>query len=155
MDGFEPFLPKIDPELSERRFAHHSRAARVAVGSSYVVHLPDDGSQQVLYMKFTDMPEDIQMGIELSAVSSDPKLTGLVREFRVPPKQYRSGGDHPGQGKRGSQIAANGILWDVKKVDTNMLGGVTLSLLRSKSCDIREVDFYDDVRPYICLPEQE
>lgn len=149
----QKFLPKVSPAVASERYRKFSRAGRVAIGSEYVVHIADDGSQQVLFMKFQDMPEVVDAGMGLALVAAGPKLWGMVEEFERAPKQYRSGSASEKSVQRGSRFVVHGVVYDAKKVDTHHLGGVMVELIIAKDCDVRDMSFVEKVRPYICLPE--
>lgn len=143
------FLPKVDPVSAKKRYREAKRAARMAVGD-YVIHIADNGSQQVLLMHFQDMPDETQAGLELNIVASGPVLRGLSAEFEEAPQIYRDGSANSMAGKRGSRFVVDATVYDVKKVDTNHLGGVTIMLTQSRDCDVKDLEFYDQVRPFIC-----
>lgn len=148
------FLPRQDPFKAQRRYHRFSQVGRISIGSEYVVHIDEGGNHQVLFMKFQDMPTDAeQFGLDL--VASGPMLYGLVAEFNSPPKQYRDAQANARSAPRGSRFVVRARLYDVKKVDTNHLGGVQMQLTHSKGCDVRDLSFADEIRPYLCLPEQD
>ena len=147
------FLPKVSPDIAVDRYRKFSRAARLAIGSDYVVHIADDGSQQVLFMKFQDMPEPVDMGLELGAAVTTLRLWGMVEEFEAVPKQYRNGSASQNSQVKGSRFAIHGKVYDAKKVDAHHLGGVVIDLVHAKECDILSLEFVEKVRPYLCLPE--
>lgn len=147
------WLPKVAPMVSEERWAKMSRAGRLAIGSSYVIHLSADGGQQVLFMKFQDMPEILNIGSEIGVHASGPMLWGLSCEFHMSPAIYRDGGDSPNNKGRGSQFVVGALVYNVSSVETHHGGTIKLGLTHAKSCNVREMQFFDDVRPYVCLDE--
>lgn len=149
------FLPRRNPTLAQDRYRKFSQAARIAIGSEYVVHIAEDGSQQVLYMKFQDMPETIDLGIEVAGVTSGPRIWGRVEEFERVPKQYRSGSASQKSRMAGSRFVIHGKVYDAKKVENHHLGGVMIDLVHARSCDVTDITFIDKVRPYVCLQERD
>ena len=147
------FLPKVSPTVAADRYRKFSQAGRIGIGSEYVIHIAHDGSQQVLFMKFQDMPEGGAGGLDISMVASGPRLWGMVEEFEAVPKIYRSGSASALSQTKGSRFVVHAKVYDAKKVDTHHLGGVMIELVHAEKCDIRDLTFVEKVRPYLCLPD--
>jgi len=111
------FLPRLDPRKAESRRNRFSKLARTSLGSEYVIHIDETGGQQVLYMKFQDMPENNSADFGLEFGISGPQLHGLAREFEAAPKQFRNAQANANSSPKGSRFVVAGKLYDVKKVE--------------------------------------
>lgn len=123
---------------------------RLSHSGEYVYHLPQNGNKQAVVMNYQYLPRDDGLNPEYVLVGTNPTLYGYLDHFEVKPTLYQKGNSV--RKSTGSQFEVRGIMYNVKRVDVNHRGYVTIELVQDENCAAPRAEFNAEMAAFLCDP---
>ncbi len=125
----------------KRDFFAKTIEKRLQHAGEYVYHLPANGKRQAVVMNYQYLPTDT--GDDYLIPNTNPTLYGYVEHFIEIPLVYREGNSV--RQASGSQFEVRGLTYNVKKVDVNHRGYITVELVRADNCETPRAEFNEEI----------
>lgn len=132
--------PDFYADLIEKRLAHNGE---------YVRHLPANATPQWVVMNYQYIPISASVGGDYLVNGTNPRLWGYIDHFADKPEIYREGDS--ARPSRGSQFEVRGLLFNVKRIDVNHAGYVSIELVQADNCGEVRAEFFDAANDLLCL----
>lgn len=126
--------------------------SRLNVSGEWVFHIPMDGDRQALFMDYQYIPDTTNPAGDFMISQENPTIFGHIDHFETEPKIYRVGNSARPAG--GSQFEVRGLIFDVKGIDLNHEGGITMTLVQNSNCQETRCEFFDEVEELFCSSER-
>lgn len=123
---------------------------RLLHSGEYVYHLPSNGTKQAVVMNYQYLPRDDGINQDYVLVGTNPTLYGYIDHFEVSPKLFQKGNSV--RKSTGSQFEVRGLIYNVKRVDVNHRGYVTIELVQDDNCAEPRPDFQAEMDAFLCDP---
>lgn len=123
---------------------------RLSHSGEYVYHIPLNGNKQAVVMNYQYLPRDDGLNQDYVLVGTNPTLYGYLDHFETPPTLFKKGNSV--RKSDGSQFEVRGILYNVKRVDVNHRGYVTIELVQDENCSEPRPDFKTEMDAFLCDP---
>lgn len=121
---------------------------RLSHSGEYVYHIPKNGNKQAVVMNYQYLPRDDGLNPEYVLVGTNPTLYGYLDHFEVKPTLYQKGNSV--RKSTGSQFEVRGIMYNVKRVDVNHRGYVTIELVQDENCAEPRPEFDSEMAKFLC-----
>lgn len=129
-------------EVIEKRLQH---------SGEYVYHLPSGKDKQAVVMNYQYMPSDSGLSQDYILIGTNPALYGLIDHFETKPELYRAGDSV--REPTGSQFEIRGLIYNVKRVDVNHRGYITIELVQDDNCATPRPEFDQEMGEFLCSNE--
>lgn len=121
---------------------------RLGHSGEYVRHISVDGSSQWVVMNYQYIPVSANVTGDYLVSGANPRLWGYIEHFESKPRLYREGDSV--RPSSGSQFEIRGFTYNVKKVDINHVGYVSIELVIDKKCDAARPEFFEEQAALTC-----
>lgn len=123
---------------------------RLSHSGEYVYHLPLNGNKQAVVMNYQYLPRDDGLNPDYVLVGTNPTLYGYLDHFETRPTIFQKGNSV--RKSTGSQFEVRGIMYNVKRVDVNHRGYMTIELVQDENCAEPRADFNAEMAEFLCDP---
>lgn len=123
---------------------------RLSHSGEYVYHLPFNGNKQAVVMNYQYLPREDGLNQDYVLVGTNPTLFGYLDHFAVRPTIFQKGNSV--RPSTGSQFEVRGIIYNVKRVDVNHRGYLTIELVQDDNCAVPRPDFDREMAAFLCDP---